>query len=269
MALLSLQNASYEYQPGLPAVESINLEVDRGENIAIIGQNGAGKTTTVKMINGLLKPGRGDVIVDGMNTREHTTAQVSRRVGYVFQNPDDQIFHSSVHGEVEYGPRKMKVDPARIKKLINYSLKWTGLQEHRYENPFNLPFSTRKFITIASILAMDVDVVILDEPTAGQDLVGIQLLEAILTELQRRGKTIITITHDMQFVVRNFRKVIVMANSKIIKTGTPQEIFWDFDCLSQAMLKQPYISALCRNLGIPGNIVTIEEAVAALCSGGN
>jgi len=265
MAYIKLKGVSYKYPEGFLAVDNIDMEIEKGESVAIIGQNGAGKTTTVKMMNGLLKPMSGEVFIGDLNTKDYTTAQVSRKVGYVFQNPDDQIFHSSVYAEVEFGPKKMKIDEKRKEKLINYSLKWTGLKKHKYENPYNLPLSIRKFVTIASIIAMDVDVVILDEPTAGQDLVGTLLLSNILKELQRRGKTIITITHDMQFVVENFNRVIVMADKKIVKTGTPKEIFWDFEALDKAMLKQPYISSLCYKLGIEGDIVSKQEAIDAIC----
>ncbi len=264
MAYIDLKNVSFEYPGGFLAVDNIDMQIEKGESVAIIGQNGAGKTTTVKMMNRLNKPTLGDVTVGDMNTKDYTTAQVSRTVGYVFQNPDDQIFHSTVYAEVAFGPNKMGIEEKRKKKLINYALKWTGLSKYRNENPYNLPLSIRKFVTIAAIIAMDVDVMIFDEPTAGQDLVGIRLLEKILKEMQRRGKTVITITHDMQFVVDNFERVIVMANKKVVTTGSPKEIFWNFDALEEAMLKQPYISSLCNQLGIRGDIVTREEAIQAI-----
>lgn len=265
MAFITLKDISFVYSGDFLAVDNINMEIEKGESVAIVGQNGAGKTTTVKMMNGLLKPTKGDVTVGELNTKDYTTAQVSRKVGYVFQNPDDQIFHSSVYDEVAFGPSKMDISEKRKKKLVNYALKWTGLSKQRYENPYNLPLSIRKFVTIASIIAMDVDVMIFDEPTAGQDLVGTQQLGKILRELERRGKTLITITHDMQFVVDNFKRVIVMADKKIVTSGTPKEIFWDFESLDVAMLKQPYISSLCRELDIGEDIITREDAIDAIC----
>ena len=265
MPYISLKNTSFEYPGGFLAVDSINLEIDKGESVAIVGQNGAGKTTTVKMMNGLLKPKKGDVLIGDLNTKDYTTAQVSRKVGYVFQNPDDQIFHSSVYDEIAFGPTKLNIEESRKNRLINYALEWTGLMEHKYENPYNLPLSIRKFVTIAAIIAMDVDVMIFDEPTAGQDYYGTTQLGKILKELQRRGKTLITITHDMQFVVDNFDRVVVMANKKIVSEGTPREIFWDFDVLDEAMLKQPYIISLCNSLGLDNKIITKDEAIAAIC----
>ena len=264
MAHVSLQNVSYEYPGGFLAVDDISLDIESGENVAIIGQNGAGKTTTVKMMNRLLTPTKGNVIIGDINTKDYTTAQVSRRVGYVFQNPDDQIFHSSVYDEVAFGPDKIGIEETRKKRLIQYALKWTGLYEQRHENPYNLPLSIRKFVTIAAIIAMDVDVMIFDEPTAGQDRHGLIQLGKILKELMRRKKTLITITHDMQFVVENFDRVIVMADKKVVESGPPKEIFWNFDVLDAAMLKQPYISSLCNALDLKGNIITAEEAIEAI-----
>ena len=232
--------------------------------MAIVGQNGAGKTTTVKMLNGLLKPGKGDVTTGGMNTKEFTVAQMSRIVGYVFQNPDDQIFHSTIYDEVAFGLRAMKKSGEEIEKNVNEALRLTGMSELKEENPFNLPFSMRKFISIAAILAMDTEVMIFDEPTAGQDLAGNLLLSSILEYLQQKGKTVITISHDMEFVARNFKRVVIMADKKIITSGSPSEIFWNFDALDQAMLKQPYAAILCKLLNLGTGIVTLEETVQAI-----
>ena len=264
MSYIMLKDVSFTYPNGVVAVEGINLTVEQGENVAIIGQNGAGKTTMVKMINGLGKPTSGTVVVGDMNTKNYTTAEISRVVGYVFQNPDDQIFHPTVLAEVAFGPKIMKFDEEKKNLLVNHALEITGLLDQRETNPYDLPLSIRKFITIASIIAMDNDVMIFDEPTAGQDLEGINRLSEILKSLHEQKKTVITITHDMEFVVENFSRVIVMADKKIVISGTPREIFWNFDALNKAMLKQPYISRLCNTLGLPGNIIHTHEAVKAI-----
>ena len=154
MAYIEMRDVSFEYPGGFLAVDNINIRVEKGENLAIVGQNGAGKTTTVKMLNGLHRPSKGDVIIGDMNTKDHTTAQVSRVVGYVFQNPDDQIFHSTVLGEVEFGPKMMGLDEETLKKQVDYALEITGMEKFREENPYNLPLSTRKFVTIAAIIAL-------------------------------------------------------------------------------------------------------------------
>lgn len=264
MADLIMKDVSFEYPGGFLAVEHVNMEIRTGENVAIIGQNGAGKTTTVKMMNGLLKPTSGDIMIGKVNTKDRTTAQISRIVGYVFQNPDDQIFHSSVESEVRFGLKLTELSEEEQEKRTQEVLKITGMDMYKDENPFNLPLSVRKFVTIASVLAMDTEVLIFDEPTAGQDIKGNKRLADILEYLHGKGKTVITISHDMEFVAANFERVIVMANKKVIKSGTPQEIFWDFATLDHAMLKQPYVSRICHALNLGGNIISSDHAAKAI-----
>lgn len=261
MSDVVLKDVSFSYPNGFLAVDHINIEINSGENVAIVGQNGAGKTTTVKMMNGLLKPTEGDVLIGEMNTRNYTTAQVSRVVGYVFQNPDDQIFHSTVEDEVRYGPKTMKLSSEEEERRVKEALEITGMEEYRDENPMNLPLSMRKFVTIAAVIAMGTEILIFDEPTVGQDKEGNERLRKILETLHQKGRTLITISHDMEFVAANFRKVIVMARKKVVRMGTPEEIFWDFESLSRAKLKQPYVSRVCRELGIGKNILGMEQAV--------
>lgn len=258
---LKLQNVSFSYPGDFLAVDGISIEIKAGENVAIVGQNGAGKTTTVKMMNGLLKPTKGEVLVGDMNTKDYTTAQVSRIVGYVFQNPDDQIFHATVEEEVRFGPKNLKLSLEEENRRVEEALKITGMDVYRDENPMNLPLSMRKFVTIAAVLSMGTDILIFDEPTAGQDIEGNKRLGHILKVLQEQGKTIITISHDMEFVAENFKRVIVMAKKKVVKEGTPEEIFWDLDALEYAMLKQPYVSRVSRALGVDQQVIHIEDAV--------
>lgn len=269
MSDIVFKNVEFSYPSGYTAVENINLTIKQNENVAIIGQNGAGKTTTVKMMDGLLKPTKGDVMVGDKNTKNFTIAQISRLVGYVFQNPDDQIFHSTVDEEVRYGPKSLKLSLEEENKRVEYALKLTGMDEYKDINPLDLPLSTRKFVTIASVIAMDTEVVILDEPTAGQDIDGNIRLANIITKLHESGKTLVTISHDMEFVANNFKRIIVMATKHIVREGEPHEIFWDFDSLAKAKLKQPYVSRICRNLKVPGNIINIDEAVEGIMKHAN
>ncbi len=258
---LLLKDVSFTYPGDFLAVDNINMSIKGGDNVAIIGQNGAGKTTTVKMMNGLLKPSKGDVIIGDLNTKDYTTAQISRFVGYVFQNPDDQIFHSTVESEVTFGPKMMKLSEEEIKERVDKALTLTGLLSSRDENPYNLPLSIRKFVTIAAVIAMDTEILIFDEPTAGQDEDGNERLSKILKSLHEENKTVITISHDMEFVVNNFSNVIVMAKKKVLKIGNPQDIFWDFETLEKANLKQPIVSDICRSLKIDNSIVHMDDAV--------
>ena len=264
MAYIELRDVSFAYPGGYLAVDGVSMSIEKGENVAIVGQNGAGKTTTVKLFNALHYPTGGDVIINGKSTKGQTTAQVSRTVGYVFQNPDDQIFHSTVLAEVEFGPRMMKLPEEKVKELVDFALKITGMKRFREENPYNLPLSVRKFVTIAAIIAMDCDVMIFDEPTAGQDFDGNRRLARILRELSAKGKTLITISHDMVFVADNFSRVIVMSNKKVILDSTPKEVFWNLPVLEEAMLKQPYVSRICHSLGLSSSVTQMDEAVALI-----
>ena len=222
------------------------------------GQNGAGKTTTVKLMNGLLRPTKGDVLIEGQSTADKTTATIARKVGYVFQNPDDQIFQESIYKEISYGLVKQKMAPEEVKRRTLEAAALCDLGDSLEEHPYNLPYSKRKFVTIAAIVAMDPDVVILDEPTAGQDRKSTELLGAIGAGLAKKGKIVITITHDMEFVVKYFKRVIVMAEKKKRRDASPREIFWDEELLRFSSLKQPYLCQLANLLG-HRDILTIGE----------
>lgn len=226
MALVEVKNLSFCYPNGYQAVDDVSFTIEAGENIAIVGQNGAGKTTTVKMLNGLTKPGSGDVLINGESTKNYTTAQMARRVGYVFQNPDDQIFNATVYKEIEYGLKKMKVDMGECERRIKDAAELTGMTKYLETNPYDLPLSMRKFVTIASVIASNCDVMIFDEPTAGQDLDGLKILSDLNRVLTARGKAIVTITHDMEFVADNYDRVIVMCQKKIIADGRTKDVFF-------------------------------------------
>lgn len=194
-----------------------------------------------------------------MDTKDYTTAQLSKIAGYVFQNPDDQIFHNNVEDEIRFGPKKQGLSEEEIVKKTEWAAKLCGLSEQMQENPYNLPLSIRKFVSIASVLAMDDKILILDEPTAGQDLIGINRLENILTELKKENKTVVTITHDMEFAVNNFKKIFVMSHKNLLRVGNAKEIFSDDELLKDSMLKKTYIGDLCDRLNLNETAVTIEE----------
>ena len=182
-------------------------------------------------MNGLHKPTEGDVFIDGINTKERTTAEIAKYVGYVFQNPDEQIFNPDVRSEVSYMPKHLKMEDEEVIRRIRWAMELTGVRQYQKINPLDMPYPIRKFVTIAAVIAMEPRYVILDEPTAGQDLKGIKILEKLLDELQQRGISVITITHDMEFVANNFERVIAMANKKLLqiimrKRYSGIRIFW-------------------------------------------
>ena len=259
MALVEVKNISFEYPNGYRAVDDVSFSIEAGENIAIVGQNGAGKTTTVKMLNGLTKPCSGDVLIDGESTKNYTTAQMARRVGYVFQNPDDQIFNSTVYAEIEYGLKKMKIDMEETERRIKDAAALTGMDKYLETNPYDLPLSIRKFVTIASVIASDCDVMIFDEPTAGQDLDGLDRLSELNKILTGRGKAIVTITHDMEFVADNYERVIVMCKKKVLADGRTEDVFFQKDIMEQAMLKQPALVRIATKIGMTENTLDVKK----------
>lgn len=265
MGDIFLDHVSFTYKNGYEAVSDVTLSIRQGEKVAILGQNGAGKTTTVKMMNNLQRPTKGTVLVGEKNTKDYTTAQISKEVGYVFQNPDDQIFHATVQEEVEFGPRKaLGLPEEEIQERCRQALELTGLLESKNDNPFELPLSIRKFVAIASIMASDPAVYIFDEPTAGQDRAGLMRLNRIIDKLHADGRTVITITHDIEFAINTFHRIIVMAKKKILQEGTPAEIFHNDEVLKKSMLKTPYVIRLSRELGLGEEITTNSEFIEAL-----
>lgn len=265
MGDIRLENVTFAYGNGFEAVSDNSICIRQGERTAIIGQNGAGKTTTVKLMNNLLKPTKGDVFISDKNTKDYTTAQIAKEVGYVFQNPDDQIFHATVMEEVGYGPKAaLRLEDEEIKKRSEEAIRAVGLWEVREENPFDLPLSVRKFVAVAAIMAIQPEVYIFDEPTAGQDKIGLERLERIIDYLHQQGKTVITITHDMEFVITNFERIIVMAQKRIIMDGGPAEVFYNDKIIEQARLKVPCAIRFSKTLNLGNTIITNEQLTEAL-----
>lgn len=263
MNAIELKGVSFRYPNGHLANENLNLTIAAGERVAIIGQNGAGKTTAVKLMNGLNKPTEGDVIVNGINTKDRTTAQVSALVGYVFQNPDDQIFKSTVKDEIEFWCNYNKLSPEETERRVNKAVELTEIGQYFDNNPYEIPYSTKKFVSIASVLVAETPYIILDEPTAGQDMVGVECLVKIMDQMQAEGRSVVTITHDMEFAAQNFNRIIVMAHRNIIADGSPDQIFSSETQLLEARVKKPQVCELSCRLG-QGNILTIRELVARL-----
>ncbi|GAA4422039.1 hypothetical protein GCM10023169_15860 [Georgenia halophila] len=261
--LIELDDVSYTYPSGTRAVDGVSLAVGAGESVAIVGLNGAGKTTTVKTMNALVRPTSGSVRIAGVDTAGSTTAQVSRRIGYVFQNPDDQIFHTTVRAEVDYGLKRMKLPEEERARRVQEAAELTGLADALEENPHDLPLSVRKFVTIACVLAADPDAVVLDEPTAGQDRAGLDRLADLLAHLAERGRTVVTITHDMEFVAEHVDRVVVMARGRIVADGQASDIFTDDEAMSAARLAPPAIVELAGRLGL-GHAADLGTFVAAL-----
>jgi energy-coupling factor transport system ATP-binding protein len=258
---ITFTDVSFAYPDGSLAVDSINLTIADGERLAIVGQNGAGKTTTVKMMNGLLKPSKGSVFVDGVPTTKRTTATISADVGYVFQNPDDQIFASDVRSELEYMPKYRRWSEKKKDERVERAAELTGIREYFDTNPNDLPFAIKKFVAIGAILVGECRYVVLDEPTAGLDRPGLRLLNRMIDQLESEGIAVITITHDMRFVSESFERVIAMATGKIVADQSCSEIFASDEILSRARIKRLEVAQLARDLNLSETAYRLADVV--------
>jgi energy-coupling factor transport system ATP-binding protein len=223
--ILEAQALVHVYPGGTRAVDGVDLVVRRGERMAIVGQNGSGKTTLVRHFNGLLRPTEGRVIVDGADAAGRRVATLAMSVGLAFQDPDRQIFAARVRAEVAFGPRNLGRSGAALDRAIEDALVATGLDGEAATNPYDLGYSRRKLLALASILAMNTPVVVLDEPTTGQDARGVARIQRVVAELSAAGRTIVAISHDMRFVAETFERVVVMGAGRILMDGSPAEVF--------------------------------------------
>ncbi|WP_036606876.1 ABC transporter ATP-binding protein [Oribacterium sp. P6A1] len=243
----TVEDLHFSYIKGNEIFNGINLCLDRRPT-AIIGQNGAGKTTLVRILKGLLKPDSGRLDFRGQDIASKTVAELAGKVGYVFQNPDDQIFKYNVLDEVMFGPLNIGMTREEAAERAHEALRTVGLQEVSGKNPYDLELSDRKMVAIASVLAMDTDVIILDEPTIAQDYKGRKKIREIIRDLSSKGKLVIAILHDMDFVAQSFERVIAMAHGEILADGTPDEIFRNHPVLEKAALNPPHLVSLMEEL---------------------
>ena len=241
----------FEYPGGVRALLGVTLSIHPGEKVAIVGQNGAGKTTLVKHFNGLLKPTSGVVMVEDWDTRTHSVAKLSARVGYVFQNPDDQLFSRTVEKELAVGPKNLGYAQDKAEQLVNDALSLTELADQRQTNPYDLSPTWRKMVALASIIAMDAPVLIFDEPTTGQDAASIQRIGQIVQILAGRGKTIITITHDIDFAADHFDRLVAMGQGQILLDGPLMEVIAEEEILASTYVDPPQLTRLGRRLNLP------------------
>lgn len=242
-ALFQMEDVSFSYQKHVPVLEHLHLSLDQ-RTTAIIGQNGAGKTTLVRLLKGLLKPVSGTVYFGREDISKKTVAMLAGKVGYVFQNPDDQIFKYNVLDEVMFGPLNIGMNQEEAKEKALKALEMMGLSGKEKENPYDLEMYERKMVAIASVVAMNTDVVILDEPTIAQDYPGKKRIGEMIERLSGAGKLVVAILHDMDFVAENFERVIVMAHGTILADGTAEEVFAGDAVLKEARLQKPYMTQL-------------------------
>ncbi len=258
--LIRCENLQFAYPNGTQALRGINLEIRRGEIVAIVGQNGSGKTTLVKHFNGLLMPTGGQIWVDGRPTREQGVFELGRKVGYVFQNPDHQIFSNTVYDEVAFTLRLRKVDEKTIRQSVTEALEAVGLAGYENADPFSLTKSGRQRVAVASVLAAKPEILILDEPTTGLDYNEQRSMMNLVRRLNEQGSTIIFVTHHMWVVAEYAHRVYVMKDGQIFLQGTAREVFSHDQELVDAYLRPPLHVMFSNQLG--KTLLTVDEMIA-------
>jgi energy-coupling factor transport system ATP-binding protein len=274
--MIKVENVYFTYPNGVEALRGVTVRIEDGEFVTIMGENGAGKTTLVKHFNGLLKPTRGRVEVDGIDTRDASVAELSRKVGLVFQNSDHQLFSETVEEEIAFGLRNFGFDAPTISKRVEWALNLLDLVEYRKSSPFMLSGGERKRLALASVLAWDPKIIVLDEPTIGQDYQQKVKLREFITQLNAQKRTVIVVTHDVEFVAECRPRVILMLHGEVVADGPAPRILTDYDTMTKVSLLPPQVTQIflrLSDLNLPSNIIDIYEAKqllsARICKAGS
>jgi energy-coupling factor transport system ATP-binding protein len=261
--MIEVENVHFHYPNGMIALKGVSLVIKNGEFVAIMGQNGAGKTTLVKHFNGLLKPSQGIVRINGVETTKTSVAALARTAGFVFQNPDHQLFSESVEEEISFALRNFGFKDEAVEKRITWALNLLGLTQYRKTSPFLLSGGERKRVALACVLAWDPETLILDEPTIGQDYQQKEKLRQFIVQMQAQGKTVIIVTHDVEFVAECNPRVVLMKDGNIVADGEGREILTNPEVLALSSIVLPQIAQVLIKLtsfGLPKNIIDVYEA---------
>jgi energy-coupling factor transport system ATP-binding protein len=261
---IEIRDLYFSYPSGLEALRGISLTIEPGEQVAIVGQNGAGKTTLVKHLNGLLQPTRGQVLIGDWDTTKYSVAKLASQVGYVFQNPDEQLFSKNVEMEVAFGPRNLGFSAEQAREAVRDALGLTELSDKTQTNPYDLSSTWRKMVAIASIISMDTEVVVFDEPTTGQDAANIARIASVIAGLRERGKTVITITHDIDFCAENFERVIAMSQGRVLLDGSANDVLGQEEVLATTYVDPPQLTRLGKRLGFAKTVRNQDEFLEEL-----
>jgi len=278
--ILETRNVSYSYGDGTEALNGVSISLEEGKKIALVGPNGAGKSTLMLMFNGILRPTSGEVLFHDQTLRYDSAhlREIRRKVGMVFQNSDDQIFAPTVYQDVAFGPMNLGFTVEKAKKYVGYALQYVGLSGYERRPPHHLSGGEKKRVAIAGILAMEPEVMILDEPTSNLDPASSEEIMEMLDELNCGGKTIIISTHDVDLAYRWADEVILMEDGGVLRRGTGPEIFGDADLIKRARLKLPivvdlYTELVSRDLlddsRPPRNILGLTDLVESRSRGTN
>lgn len=265
--VLETKNLSFTYPDGTEALKEVNMAIEKGEKVAVMGPNGAGKSTLFLHFNGLTEPTNGQVIINGKPieyTKKHLL-EVRQKVGIVFQNPSQQLFAPSVKEDVAFGPMNLGLSYDEVEKRVEDALKYVGMEKFQDKPPHNLSGGQQKRVAIAGIVAMMPEIMILDEPTAGLDPKGVKQVLTILENLNKQGMSILISSHDVEMINEFADSIFVLVDGRIIKKGTPEEIFSNLNLLKEASLRPPKIAELLQKLNKDGlnvntNNIKLDEA---------
>jgi cobalt/nickel transport system ATP-binding protein len=250
MNVIETKNISYNYPDGTEALKNVDFKAEKGKIVALLGPNGAGKSTLFLHFNGILRPSSGNVIIDGeqLTYERKDLLKVRQKVGIVFQNPDDQLFAPTVMEDVAFGPMNMGLPTEEVEGRVNEALKRVGMVGTENKAPHHLSGGQKKRVAIAGILAMRPQIMVLDEPTSGLDPKGASQIMHLLYHLNQEGMTIVISTHDVDLVPLYAYNVYIISEGKIIKEGSPQEVFGDVKTIREADLRLPRIAHLMEIL---------------------
>jgi energy-coupling factor transport system ATP-binding protein len=262
---LATEGLGFVYPDGTRALSGVTVTIPAGSRVAIIGQNGSGKSTLVRHFNGLLRSTEGRVLVAGTAVGKAHVAQLARLVGISFQNPDRQIFSANARAEVAFGPRNLGLRGRDLDRRVDQALMQVGLADLAEANPYDLGFSERKLLALASVIAMGTPAIVLDEPTTGQDANGVARVKRIVGELCAAGRTVVAISHDMSFVAEAFERVLVMRDGRLVLDGTVADVFSEpnWPLLESTYLEPPLAARLGARLGF-GSTPSVPSFVEAL-----
>jgi energy-coupling factor transport system ATP-binding protein len=262
---LATEGLGFVYPDGTRALTDVTLSIAAGGRVAIIGQNGSGKSTLARHFNGLLRATEGSVTVDGQPVGNTHVAELARKVGISFQNPDRQIFSANSRSEVAFGPKNIGLRHVELERRVNDALLQVGLLPMAEANPYDLGFSERKLLALASVIAMGTPAIVLDEPTTGQDADGVARVKRIVAQLSGEGRTVVAISHDMNFVSEAFERVLVMRDGRLVLDGSVDEVFGqqNWPTLESTFLEPPLSARLGARLGL-GSTPNAEAFVEAL-----
>jgi energy-coupling factor transport system ATP-binding protein len=260
LAAIEFSSVSYRMPNGVMALDDINLRIEEGELVAIVGGNGAGKTTLLKHLNGLLKPSNGEVRIFGKNTRDSSVAQLSRKVGLVFQNSDHQLFSESVKTEIAFGLRNFGFSEGEIESRIEEVVNYYGLADMLDRAPMTLSGGEKKRLCIATVMAWEPSILALDEPTVGQDYMNKIKLRDVVKSLLSKGRTVLIVSHDLEFLWPFKPRTVVMGMGKILADAPAERIYLDSELLDRAGLRQPQLAMLAKALGRDRPFSDADEA---------